>query len=63
MIRSGWGHMQAQPAVEVAFTDRAGNHWIRRATGALDRIQTNGVDHYGLMRPRTFGVPSPYPFA
>jgi len=60
-IKSGWGHMQAQPAVEVAFTDRAGNHWIRRATGALDSIPTNGVDYYGLIRPRTLGVPSPFP--
>jgi hypothetical protein len=60
-VPSDWGHMQAQPAVEVAFTDRAGNHWIRRSDGTLSRIPISAVDYYQLVRPRSFENPSPYP--
>jgi hypothetical protein len=37
---TGWGRvLSGRRAAEVAFTDRAGNHWIRRGTGQLANIQ------------------------
>jgi hypothetical protein len=51
--------MMRQPGAEVGFTDRAGRHWIRRATGALESIPTNAVDYYGISRPITLETPSP----
>jgi hypothetical protein len=44
-VPGGWAGMSRRPGVEVAFTDRAGIHWIRRATGALDEIQKAPIDH------------------
>jgi hypothetical protein len=42
---------QGRLAIEIAFTDGAGAHWIRRSTGRLDEIPANAVDHYGIGRP------------
>lgn len=57
----GRGHgMQIRYGIEVAFTDRSGHHWIRRADGTLQEIAKSAVDHYGLDRPQSFFVPTPY---
>ncbi len=38
--------------VEVAFTDGAGRHWVRRVpTGNLQTLDTAPIDHYGVGRP------------
>lgn len=48
----GWSPgMYARPGVEVAFTDAAGRHWVRRAHGRLDQLASDSVTHYGLSRP------------
>lgn len=54
-----WRGMSREAGVEVAFTDSAGRHWLRRADGALEEIDTNAVDHYKLERPVQFGRPRP----
>lgn len=36
------------PAVEVAFTDAAGAHWIRRGDGKLESISKDAIVHYKL---------------
>jgi hypothetical protein len=43
--------MQGRLAVELAFTDRAGRHWIRRSTGELAEISQSPIDHYDIARP------------
>jgi hypothetical protein len=50
-VPPGWHGMSRRPGVEIAFTDRAGVHWIRRANGHLQEINKPGVDYYGLARP------------
>jgi hypothetical protein len=47
-VDSGWGASGARPGVEVAFTDKAGRHWIRRADGRLDSIRDDAMTHYGI---------------
>lgn len=47
-VDSGWGASGARPGVEVAFTDAAGRHWIRRADGRLDRVPDEAMTHYGI---------------
>lgn len=48
--------MQGQLGVELAFTDHAGRHWIRRATGALHKINDAPLSHYGVHRPLQYSV-------
>jgi hypothetical protein len=43
--------MQGRLGVEVAFTDGAGRHWVRRVpTGNLQRLDATPVQHYGIGR-------------
>ena len=37
----GWG-----TGAEVAFTDRAGSHWIRHASGQLEELAEDPISHY-----------------
>jgi hypothetical protein len=46
--------MGMRPGLEIAFTDAAGQSWIRRADGQLNEINEAPVDHYGLDPPFTF---------
>ena len=41
-----WGGMFRYPGVEVAFTDSAGRHWVRRALGALERLEAAPLEHF-----------------
>ncbi len=48
-----WARSEAggRPAVELAFTDASGRHWIRRAKGRLERIDAPAWRHYGFTSP------------
>jgi hypothetical protein len=35
------------PGVEIAFTDRAGRHWLRTSEGKLTRLAVPPLEHYG----------------
>jgi hypothetical protein len=35
----------------VAFTDRAGAHWVRRADGRLEQLPRGAFDYFELPRP------------
>ena len=51
-----WGiAMGFRPAVEVAFTDRTGNHWVRRADGTLEELPKSPIEYYG-----DFGLHGPH---
>jgi hypothetical protein len=56
-VGGGWHGMNRRPGVEIAFMDRAGITWIRRATGALEDVERSPIDHYGLGRPQNLFVP------
>lgn len=47
--------MQGQPGVEVAFTDRAGLHWVRRAMGDIVELNVDPLEHYQVCRPVQYG--------
>jgi hypothetical protein len=59
----GWGRgMGGRPGAEVAFTDRAGRHWIRRATGRLEEIPKEPFEYFkewGLFGPYDLQNPEP----
>jgi hypothetical protein len=46
-----WAGMYAMPGVEIAFTDAAGAHWIRRGTGRLEEIAETPFTHYDVPLP------------
>ena len=49
--------MMSQPAVEVAFTDKGGKHWLRDGDGKLVRLMESPAEHYKLDLPLTWGFP------
>jgi hypothetical protein len=49
-----WINLQVQqdyPGVEIAFTDAADRHWIRRVTGELIENDQHALDHYRIVTP------------
>lgn len=54
---TGWGHMGYRPGAEIAFTDRNGKHWLRRAGGALRSIPTNAREYYKMHGPYPYSTP------
>lgn len=42
---------QDYPGLEIAFTDAAGRHWVRRVTGELIESPVNALDRYGISTP------------
>jgi hypothetical protein len=46
-----WNGMYPRLGLEVAFTDRAGTHWVRRADGRLEQLPRAAFDHFDLARP------------
>ncbi len=59
-IRNQGFDMHKRPGIEIAFTDRAGYHWIRRANGRIQEIAKNAINYYELDRPQNLFVPAPY---
>lgn len=57
MVGPRWGALSARPSCELGFTDAAGQDWIRRGDGRLERLKTGAIDHYGLARPIDFQRP------
>ena len=56
-VQGGWGALTARPGIELAFTDRAGVHWLRSADGSLTELDRPPVDHYGMQGPHDWQVP------
>lgn len=55
---TGWHRiMGGRAGVEIAFTDRAGASWIRRATGSLDELSKPTLDYF-----REWSLAGPYDF-
>jgi hypothetical protein len=43
--------MHKRPGVEIAFTDTAGSHWVRRASGLLEESLVEVEERYDLPIP------------
>jgi hypothetical protein len=57
-----WGRgTGARHGAEVAFTDRAGSHWIRRATGQLEELAEDPITHYLGAGPHDLCIPERLP--
>jgi hypothetical protein len=50
-VDGGWNGMYSRLGVEVAFTDHAGVHWVRRADGQLEQLPRGAFDYFELPRP------------
>lgn len=57
----GAAALSARFGVEIAFTDRAGVHWLRAADGALTEIPEAATDYYGVDGPHDWRVPDAMP--
>ena len=61
-INGVWGGgLGVRHGAEVAFTDRAGSHWVRRATGQLEELAADPITHYLGAGPHDLGVPDRLP--
>jgi hypothetical protein len=49
--------LAGRAGAEIAFTDRAGSHWIRRATDALDELLVDPLEYF-----KQFCFCGPYEF-
>lgn len=55
---TGWSAiLSGRGGAEVAFTDRAGRHWIRRATGELEELPEDPIYHYLKYGPHDLQTP------
>jgi hypothetical protein len=53
---TGWsGHLSGRSAAEIAFTDRAGVHWVRRGGGQIAELSENPFEYFGR-----YGLTAPY---
>jgi hypothetical protein len=57
-VAAGWAGMSRRPGVELAFTDRAGVHWIRSADGVLTELASAPVEYYDITPPLSWGTPA-----
>lgn len=61
--RSDWASfMGARVGAEIAFTDRAGSHWLRRANGELIELEQDPLSYFaqfGFYPPHEFQKPEP----
>lgn len=54
----GWGRvLSGRRVAEVAFTDRAGSHWVRRGTGELEELAGGPILHYLGAGPHELQTP------
>jgi hypothetical protein len=64
---SEWGILSGRIGAEVAFTDRAGAHWVRRGTGKLEELSTPPFKHFeahGMQGPPyDYRIPDPVGYA
>ena len=56
----GWHQrLSGRVSAEVAFTDRAGSHWVRRANGDLEELTEPPFKHFALVGPYELVTPDP----
>lgn len=50
-IKFGGNGMMMRFALEIAFTDCFGKHWVRKGNGRLIKIKESPTDYYKLTKP------------
>lgn len=55
------GGMRIHPGAEIAFTDQHEKHWVRRATGRLERLSTDQLAHFNVDLPPIWASPTAMP--
>jgi hypothetical protein len=50
-INTGGRGMHVRHAIEIAFKDAGGRHWLRRGNGSLECVDQHPVQLYGLPLP------------
>ena len=64
---TGWGRiLSGRAGIEIAFSDAAGAHWVRRATGHLDELAVSPLEYlqpFGFYGPHDFQTPKRVPAA
>jgi hypothetical protein len=64
---TGWARiLSGRAGVEIAFSDAAGAHWIRRATGRLDELTAPPLEYlqqFDFYGPHDFQTPKRVPAA
>jgi hypothetical protein len=56
----GWHqHLSGRTSAEVAFSDRNGTHWVRRANGDLEELSDPPFNHFQLLGPYDLVTPEP----
>lgn len=53
------GILSGRAGAEIACTDRAGTHWLRRAGGDLQELTVPATKHYGLWPPFDYATLQP----
>lgn len=48
---TGGEGMHTKVAVEIAFSDAKGNHWVRRGNGTLEELPCSPLEHYHIPMP------------
>jgi hypothetical protein len=51
VIQASYHGMSRRPGVEIAFKDRMGKNWIRKANGELVEIKESPMRHYDISLP------------
>lgn len=57
-LAGGWAGMGRRPGLEIAFTDRAGVHWVRFADGSLTEVASSPPEYYELPMPLPWELPT-----
>lgn len=56
-VDGGYHGMSFHPAVEIAFTDRSNQSWIRKSDGNLLSIEVPSIEYYKIPKPVSWQLP------
>jgi hypothetical protein len=57
IVSSDYHGMQFRPAIEIAFTDSKGKHWVRDGNGVLHELPKVPTKYYGVGEPMEWNLP------
>ena len=57
IVSSDYHGMQFRPAIEIAFTDSKGKHWVRDGNGKVYSLSKVPTDYYDIGEPMQWCLP------